>query len=61
MENFWVPFVGRNIAQAFMCLISGIGNATNAATAAMLTEYIGWDVAKQFDKERGKTFYNVKF
>ena len=60
-KSFWVPFVGRNIAQAFMCLIPGIGNATNAATAAMLTEYIGWDVAKQFDKERGKTFYNVKF
>ena len=35
------------------------GNAVNAATAAALTETIGWGMANQFDKERGKTFYAI--
>jgi uncharacterized protein (DUF697 family) len=43
-------FVGRAVAQVLIGWIPGVGNATNAATAAGVTEAMGWAVASRFDK-----------
>lgn len=41
-------FVGRGIVQVAVGWIIGVGNAINTATAAGLTEAIGWTAANQF-------------
>lgn len=41
--------VGRTISQVLIGWIPGIGNAVNAATAASITEALGWAIAKDFD------------
>ncbi|MEI6287562.1 MAG: hypothetical protein WCP79_13745 [Bacillota bacterium] len=42
-------FVGRGISQFLVGWIPVIGNALNAATAAGVTESIGWACAADFD------------
>jgi uncharacterized protein (DUF697 family) len=43
-------YVGRGASQVLLGWIPGIGNALNAATAGLLTEAMGWAVAKRFDR-----------
>ena len=43
--------VGRAISQVLLGWIPVVGNAINAATAATLTETMGWLLAKDFDRE----------
>jgi uncharacterized protein (DUF697 family) len=42
--------VGRTTSQVLLGWIPVLGNAINAATAATITEAMGWAVAAQFDK-----------
>ena len=42
-------YVGRAASQILLGWIPGFGNALNAATAAGLTEALGWAVANRFD------------
>lgn len=42
--------VGKTVANILTGWLPGIGNAVNAATAASITETIGWAAAKEFDK-----------
>ena len=44
--------IGRTTAQVLIGWIPGIGNIINAATAATLTEAIGWVMAKEFERQR---------
>ena len=44
---FLAVYAGRWISQA----IPLIGNLSNAITAAGLTEYIGWKIAKDFERK----------
>ncbi|MDY6399828.1 MAG: hypothetical protein SPL10_04160 [Synergistales bacterium] len=46
--------VGRFLSQVVVGWIPGFGNAVNAATAASITEALGWKVANKFDAERNK-------
>ena len=39
--------IGRGIAQILVGWIPGVGNATNAATAAAVTEGLGWLIADE--------------
>src|SRR3954469_17594941 len=43
-------YVGRAASQVLLGWIPGVGNAINAATAAGVTESMGWTVASRFDK-----------
>ena len=43
-------YLGRSASQLLLGWIPGLGNAINAATAASLTEAIGWAIAKKFDQ-----------
>lgn len=43
--------VGRTAAQVIGGWIPGVGNIINAATAASITETIGWILAKEFEKQ----------
>ena len=43
-------FVGRAASQVLLGWVPFLGNAVNAATAAGLTEAMGWGVAKKFDR-----------
>jgi uncharacterized protein (DUF697 family) len=42
--------VGRAVSQILVGWIPGVGNAINAATAASLTEALGWATANRFDR-----------
>lgn len=42
--------VGRTASQILVGWIPGLGNAINAATAASITEALGWAIAKEFDE-----------
>ncbi len=42
--------VGRAASQFLVGWIPGVGNAINAATAASITEGLGWMLADQFSK-----------
>ena len=44
--------VGRATSQVLLGWIPVLGNAINAATAAGLTEAMGWAVARQFERGR---------
>ena len=44
--------VGRTVSQVLIGWIPGVGNIVNAATAATITEAIGWIMANEFDCER---------
>jgi len=45
--------VGRAASQILVGWIPFLGNAINAATAAGITEALGWTIAKEFDKKKG--------
>lgn len=47
-------FVGRGISQVLFGWIPGAGNAINTATAAGLTEAIGWIAVKEFSEKSEK-------
>lgn len=42
--------IGRAVSQVLIGWIPGLGNAVNAATAAAITEALGWAVAERFAK-----------
>lgn len=50
LSGMSASFVGRGVSQALIGWIPGIGNAINAATAAGVTEAVGWIVAENFSK-----------
>lgn len=52
LGGFAANFVGRGVAQAVWGWLPGIGNATNAATAAAITETIGWLSVDHFYKSK---------
>lgn len=52
LAGFVASYVGRGVAQAAWGWIPGIGNASNAITAAVITESIGWICVDHFYKER---------
>ena len=41
-------FIGRGVSQVLLGWIPGVGNAINTATAAGITEAIGWIAVKEF-------------
>ena len=41
--------VGRMVSQVLLVWIPGVGNAINAATAAAITETLGWKAARRFE------------
>lgn len=43
--------VGRTLSQILIGWIPAVGNIINAATAASITEAIGWIMAKEFEKQ----------
>jgi len=49
--TFTAACVGRGISQLLVGWIPGLGNIINAATAAALTEAIGWAADGYFEKE----------
>lgn len=44
--------VGRSLSQLLIGWIPGVGNIINAATAATITETIGWIMANEFESRR---------
>ena len=52
LTGFIANFVGRGVAQAAWGWVPGIGNASNAITAAAITESIGWLCVDHFYKEK---------
>ena len=48
VESAAATAAGRSISQMLVGWIPGLGNALNAATAAALTETIGWQMANSF-------------
>lgn len=52
LAGFLANIVGRSVAQAAWGWIPGIGNASNAITAAAITESIGWLCVDHFYKEK---------
>ena len=44
------PVIARVMSQIVAGWIPGAGNTINAATAASLTEAVGWILVKEFDK-----------
>ena len=49
--------MGRAVSQALIGWIPGLGNVTNAATAAGVTETLGWGIANEFAKNREAAVY----
>lgn len=52
LSSFVASFVGRGVAQAAWGWIPIIGNASNALTAGIITESIGWMIVDHFYKEK---------
>jgi len=50
--TFTASMAGRGVSQVLVGWIPGFGNAINAATAAALTEAVGWAAHKYFAQER---------
>ncbi len=44
--------IGRAVSQVLVGWIPGVGNAVNCATAASITEIMGWSIASDFAKKR---------
>lgn len=53
--TFGGTVVGRTISQVVVGWIPGFGNAINAATAAAVTEAIGWSAHKYFENLGGES------
>ena len=47
-------FIGRGVSQVLVGWIPGVGNVINTATAAGITEAIGWTVVDNFSKNQYK-------
>lgn len=52
LTGFIANFVGRGVSQAVVGWIPGVGNVSNAVTAAAITESIGWLSVDYFYKEK---------
>ena len=52
LGGFIANFVGRGVAQVAFGFLPGIGNVSNAVTAATITESIGWLCVDHFYKEK---------
>jgi uncharacterized protein (DUF697 family) len=50
--------VGRGISQVLVGWIPVLGNLFNASTAFVVTETIGWAVAKDFASKQGPNYFN---
>jgi len=50
LSTFAATFVGRGVTQVLFGWVPFMGNALNSATAAALTEAIGWMAADHFAK-----------
>lgn len=55
LMSFTSSMLGRNIVAVTVGLVPGVGNAVNLATAASLTESIGWTFVRMFSQD--KEFY----
>lgn len=42
-----MKMIGRKVTQVLFGWVPGLGNAINASTAGILTEVLGWDIAKR--------------
>ena len=51
LATFTASLIGRGISQFLVGWIPGVGNAINAATAAGVTETVGWTIAKSFSSK----------
>ena len=51
LKGAGAAFIGRGVSQVLVGWIPGLGNAINTATAAGLTEAVGWISAAQFYEE----------
>lgn len=51
LKGAGAAFIGRSVSQVLVGWVPGLGNAINSATAATLTEAIGWMSAAQFYDE----------
>lgn len=51
LKGAGAAFIGRGVSQVLVGWVPGFGNAINTATAASLTEAIGWMSAAQFYDE----------
>ncbi|MBR4631679.1 MAG: hypothetical protein IKO57_14765 [Treponema sp.] len=51
LAGFTASFVGRGVSQVLVGWIPGLGNVINTATAAVITEAIGWSVVNGFYKD----------
>ena len=49
--------VAKTVTNWLVGWIPGVGNAVNAATAAAITESLGWLIAKDFDNEAKRNRY----
>jgi uncharacterized protein (DUF697 family) len=49
--TFTATMAGRGLSQLLVGWIPGLGNVINAATAAALTEAVGWAAHAYFEKE----------
>ncbi|MBQ9492420.1 MAG: hypothetical protein IJR54_01630 [Oscillibacter sp.] len=49
--DVYYTLVGRGVSQFLLGWIPGVGNVLNAATAAGVTEALGWAIAADFDNE----------
>ncbi|MCQ2741188.1 MAG: type I restriction endonuclease, partial [Alphaproteobacteria bacterium] len=56
MATGTATMIGRAASQVAVGWIPGAGNIINAATAGVLTESLGWILAKEFEKEYDKEF-----
>ena len=52
LGGFIANFVGRGVAQLVYGWIPGVGNVSNAVTAAAITESLGWLSVDHFYKEK---------
>lgn len=51
MATGTATMIGRTASQVAIGWIPGAGNIINAATAGVITESLGWILAKEFEKE----------
>lgn len=54
MGTGMTTLIGRATSQVLVGWIPGAGNVINAATAASITEALGWILAKEFEDEANK-------
>lgn len=60
LSSMAASFAGRTASQLLVGWLPLFGNAVNAATAASLTELVGWNAAEQFYKNQLNSVMNYK-